>query len=381
MQVASKRIGAIFAAACVFFALAFGGVAAWAEGSWWQHPAEGDTLIVNAASSDFEFLEDLNKANVVVDVQKIATATPNDGDQAFTYELLDAFAGAGTIPDSTTAEPAKVWQSLADKAAELATVTPSGNATMQLSGSVLSATLTGLDDGIYLVVAHGPNQTEASDVTDPDTKESYKAYKAFSPEHEYSFRPTVVALPSKAADASGTIKTDGSYGDWLTEVTIAMKPKQGDRYGKLRIKKIVTDRTESKQDSTFVFHIVGKTPSGKDYDNYAQVNYIDGETKDAIVTMIPAGTTGTVTEINHGAGFSITGEETVSFDPIDADASDEQMVFVTFENTRTTPENPMRGIENNFTYVGETGEDQQSQEPWTWDEKHAAESGFDVHKQ
>ena len=68
-----KRMSAFTIAACLLVALAFASVVALAAGDWWR--GEGDTLTVSA-TSNAEMKAELADADVVVDVYKIANATP-----------------------------------------------------------------------------------------------------------------------------------------------------------------------------------------------------------------------------------------------------------------------------------------------------------------
>ena len=356
MQKTKKRLSALSLAVCLIAAVAFGGVAAWAVGTWWT--PGGNSLTVTAANSNDEaFLEDIAKADVVADVIKIADATANDSYQAFDYTLVKGFESlseefaAATGSKSSSAEN---WQRLADAAAKLVTLTEPGTMTLTdaATGSITS-TLSGLEDGLYLVIAHGTG------ITEPDGGK----YVASSTYYDYIFPPTIVALPGKDevnpdGEHAGYPSTD--YGNWVKEVAIEMKAERVPAMGSLKIVKNVTDF--SGDPATFVFHIVGTQLDGTPYENYASVYY--PEKPETVVEGIPAGTVVTVTEEYEGGRYefeSMTpadGKVTIVSDRRAAIDLNLEQASVTVVNKPNGHDVPGHGIENNFT-AAEDGN-------WTW---------------
>ena len=271
MQIMTKRISALVLAACLLAVLAFGGVMAWAAGSWWPE-GNTNTLEVTATNQD-EHKADIANANVVADVIKIADATADESYQVFGYTLVapfdtDALNGYLKVAYDKSGS-ASDWQKLADEAAKLATLTADGS--MRVTGVPAEGDITNAlsdrPDGLYLVIAHGQGITSANDEG---------LYIASSPAYDYSFQPTVVALPGKSAvNPSGSETHPGEpttdYGEWTNEVSIAMKTERTPALGSLKITKSVTDF--SGEPATFVFHIVGVTPDGEEYENVASVYY------------------------------------------------------------------------------------------------------------
>ena len=334
MQMLNKRLRALIVAACLLAALAFGGAVAWAVGSWWT--PSGNTLTVEP-TNNAELAEDIAKADVVVDVFQIATATAREDTQAFDYKTIDAFAGL-TVPDDPKASD---WQKLADDAAALVKTTAEGT-------SAVSKAIPNLDDGLYLVLAHGRGITDK--------------LSAFGEEAEYVFQPAIVALPSKASDPHGVIRTDDSYGPWLTDITISLKPEQRPLTGSIKITKSIPGFTGGKV--TCVFHLVGTTPSGETYDNYAAITCTSGS-GETTVTHIPAGTKLTVTEEYAGAGLELAaGDSSEKVIIADSEVSDENpMPVAAFTNTKAGTIIAGSGIENNFELT-EDGD-------WAWTAKPA----------
>ena len=364
MQVASKRIGAIFAAACVFFALAFGVSYAVAAG---EFPADGaNSLTVHATNStEQDFKDDIANANVQVDVYKIASAAKDTQYVVYNYtSLIEGLNLPGA--DAKAAD----WGNFAKEAAKKV-LSDAGDLKVKENLPV-ETPYADMDDGLFLILPHGDG------ITPKLEGDELAGLEAYSTKYIYTFEPSITAAPTKEPmrDSAGNIiydetgvypviNTAASAGEWTRAIEVSLKPEQKPAYGKLRITKTVTDNTESKLDSTFTFHIVGTTPEGakqgktNDYDNYAQVMYTNGEVKDAVITMIPAGTTGTVTEVNSGAGFESeveNGDFTIVMD-------DEHMATVEFKNTRDQPKNPTYGIQNNFEV---TGFDSEGNATWEW---------------
>ena len=113
----SKRLIGCLMAACLLATFAWGGQVAFASGDF---PPEGpDTLTIAATASDDETLKkDIAKADVIVDVYKVADATPNDTYVKYDYTLIAPF-GEGAIDYSSM--DATTWQKLADEAAKVVT--------------------------------------------------------------------------------------------------------------------------------------------------------------------------------------------------------------------------------------------------------------------
>ena len=346
MQRTSKHLSVFAIVACVVAVLAFGGTAAFAAGNWWNPPEGGNTLNVGITNDD-TLKEDLLKANVVVDLYKVADAEADESFETFNYTMVEDFYPAESdsdeVKDALTikSDPTNDdWDAMAEAAADkIAGVAPAASFPMNEAGE---ASQNGLADGLYLVVAHGEGQ-------DP--------LYAASSMYGYRFLPILVALPGKARDDSGAIRTDDSYGAWLTNVSIVLKPSQEPLYGSLRIQKTVDNFYG--EPATFVFHIVSTDDSPFEYDNYASVYYTGGEPAETTATHIKAGTVVTVTEVYPGGRFEPVGEYQ-NISPGKAIVADDQVTddnpiaSVSFANHQITDIGG-HGIENNFT-LGEDGD-------------------------
>ena len=353
MQRVSKRIGIIALAMCLLAALAVGGVMAWAEGEpdWAKH-ADGNTLTINATNTD-TMAEDIATADVVYDIYQVATAEKNGTYDIYDYTWVEPF-GSGAV-DLSLYPTGSAWH---DRAVELATrleelsVRQSAEVLANADAAKLAESDIKFQNGMYLVLPHGKDV----DLIDENGLLQLKAYSAT---WEYTFQPTLVTLPSKAAqgvDADGypIINTADSFGDWLTEVTISCKPERAPLFGSLRIDKTVLNPSENPEPATFVFHITGTTPQGEAYDNYASIYYTGGGSGSTTVTHIPAGTEVTVTEEYFGAKYVYVsdsdGTDNSAATTIIADRVVEAgtvMANVGFTNDETGGPGGGHGVENN----------------------------------
>ena len=210
VQILSNRLGAIVMAACLLVALAFTGQTAMADGGF---PANGDnSLTVDASSSTSKKINaDIDKANVVVDVYKVADATPDESSVRYDYTLVEPF-------DSKTFNPAKMdadaWNKLAAAAAKVVTADMEH---LTVAADGVSA-LTLPDDGLYLLMPHG------KDVKLEYGKDVIDTLVAPGELHEYTFTPSLVAVPGKKANANGDINTAADAGDWERAVNVVIKP-------------------------------------------------------------------------------------------------------------------------------------------------------------
>ena len=335
MQMLTKRLSAVVLMACLLAALAFGGTA-WAAGSWWT--GDNNTLTVESTNNP-DLVDDLAKANVVVDVIKVASATARDDHETFDYEFIGDYSGLSLPADPKASD----WRKLAEDAAAIAKTTEDGTA-------AAGAPITKLEDGLYLVLGHGKGITDG--------------LHAYSDLYKYTFEPAIVALPSKEPDDDGVIRTDDDYGPWLDTITVSLKSDRELAYGSIKITKTVIDFWGD-EEATFAYHLQGTTPSGDEYDNYASITWPDQ--KETIVTHIPAGTVLTVTEIDPGPRYQLVSGDT-SEKIIIADAAiseNNPMPEAAFVNKPNGSGKGGHGIENNFKLEPKPGEGESAWD-WTW---------------
>lgn len=355
MQSVSKRLGAVALGVCLLAALVFGGVTAFAAVSW-QGASFGNTLTIEATNND-EMKDDVAKADVVVDVYRVATAEKDASFDTYNYTWESPF-GTGAV--DTSKLNAAGWQELAVNAAKAVGV---ASTKPDFVTTDAGKALEGIDNGLYLLMAHGKD----ADVT--FAADGTPELHAYSDIYDYVFEPVLVAVPSKAADESGVIRTDDSYGPWLTDVAVTLKPERDPQYGSLRITKTVTRNVGEPR--SFVFHITGELPDGTPYGpegkgQYAQVYFEEGTYNETIVEHIPAGSKLTVTEeLTSGTGYRlVSGDSETKIIVADRLVSDtNSMASAAFVNEPDGSTDHGYGIENKFV-LSKTGE---GESDWDWE--------------
>ena len=338
-----SKLRALALGICLLVMLTLRGIAAKALDN-----INNDTLtVIKTNSADTSFSGDIRQAAIDVDLYKIYNAVPSTKYEIYDYENIEG-VDLKPLADYKGTDGQVDWEALATDAQKLL---DDGKLTRTTYGTIPanadSGDITGLTDGLYLVVAH------------PTTTSIY----------EYTFSPAVAAVPSKNdANGDGIISTSFDDGEWQATGKITLKPKRLPLYGALEITKIITE--PDPQEALFTFHIVGDTPQGEGYDNYASVTIKPNAEKEedrtkgsVIVDHIPAGTVVTVTE-EYAAGRYDIG--TVSIDDgtsvIVADNEDgtHNLIHFSCKNTRKGDSYGGHGVQNNFRY------DNAYQEwPWT----------------
>lgn len=268
---------------------------------------------------------DLGDAPIQVDVYRIATGSKDATYDTYNYTFdVEAFRGLEEQYQAlaTGAQAsAEAWDELAASAKR---IVDDNHVAASAHADGSNETITGLPDGIYLVLV-------------PDTANDT---------YTFTFKPALVVLPGKVgADNSPVYQT--WEGEWTNTVAITMKGSMEPRYGRLQINKTVTDFND--EAATFVFHIVDTDTGGQQYENYAAVQYTAEGVQSTTVSHIPAGMTLTVTEVNSGARYQLVSEndQTVI---IEAD----QTATVDFTNEPNDSGKGGHGIENHFVFDEET---------------------------
>ena len=239
-----------------------------------------------------------------------------------------------------------------------------------------------LEPGLYLILAHGKdltgkNQFETVEVepSGSSTTPTTILTTVMNTEmHTYNFRPVLIVVPSKSADANQKKSTDpemhiatSDAGKWVYNVNVYLKPSEKPLYGNLKIIKevqVLEDRINDGKVTpmTAVFKITGYDKAGKKvYKNVASI-IVPQEKQYVILEHIPVGTRIEVEESYSGSGYKKVSGPTCEDDPIiikkptspDADpAIDSQTVTVTFVDTYDDELKKGYGIMNNFTKTGE----------------------------
>ncbi len=308
------------------------GVSALADGVDTKKPV---SVTVNPGG-DETMQEDIAKANVVVDLYKVADAVALSGSDGYTFEAAEAFASLSnqiTANDNDNA----AWRSLANAAAGIALGTaPAGEDSAQVQpvvtgGAVneaINKTDAGADlaSGLYLVIAHGSNIEDYMETVKNENNEESLVTIARSAEYTYSFLPELVALPGKDADENGVISTANS-GDWQYDVTISLKPQREHLTAGLQITKKL-ERYETKDPATFVFDIEAELDGRNVYSDVVTLTFTDPGMKTTLIEDIPVGAVVTVTETYSGHSYDFT-----SGDSKTAVIEANKQVEVAFTNT------------------------------------------------
>ncbi len=310
---------------------------------------------IATSSTDKEFLADVAKADVVVDIYKIADAEKKTGYDFYTFKVADAYKDKVKIPDTTDS---KVWSDIAQVAAGIVkdsqkTATPITPDATEKAGKEIP----GLKGGLYLVLARGSavidyfDETEST-VTDANGNTTTKkdiVTVAYGDANVYKFVPEVVALPTKAPDpVTGEINTAANT-DWIYSATISLKPSWEPRYGKLKIiKDLLT--YEKSEDTYFIFSVDAKKKVGDEiktvFSNVYTLRFSKTGKEELIIDKLPAGCDVTVTEVYSGCNYKLVSDETQQVVILADD-----LVTVTFVNDYEHRDKHCGALTNHFDPV------------------------------
>ncbi|MBR1862156.1 MAG: hypothetical protein IJ796_09940 [Lachnospiraceae bacterium] len=302
--------------------------------------------ILSTSSTDPVFLEDIEKANVVMDLYKVADAKEIKGSDGYTFEVVDPYTG---LVDVKTDTDVKLWYSLAQDAAKVVKAYYDAGTPITPSATVEAGKkAAGLEAGLYLIIARGAEETDYFDTVGNEEKDEVVTI-ANGYEYSYTFTPEFVALPTKTPDAlTGEIDLTADS-EWLYGATVNMKPMSEPRFGDLRIIKDL--RTfETSEPAYFVFEVEAeKELNGEKrnvFSNVYTLKFTDAGENYLLVKDIPVGAEVTVSEVYSGASYSLTTAPTQSTVIIAND-----IVDVSFTNEYN--ENNKRGgaITNHFDPV------------------------------
>lgn len=312
------------------------------------------------------FGDDLNNANILVDIYKVADAVKIPGYDSYTYEYNNKYTELNkllaTLGDKKLV--ASDWQDLAQAAAKDVLgngtdVNPAAGIPKKESVSI-KAPKEGMSTGLYLLIARGSGMENPEDyrvVMKPKSRESEMygdiATIANSDNYTYIFAPQLISLPMRDGDVRGDNPesengplpglNDGymtsDLGSWVYDLNVYLKPVRVMRYGSLEIsKKLQTYESEEDvllpgeegagqpdagsigqdEKTTFVFKATWNDPNdgGKQKSKVDSLTFpiIKGGEKiydwQLYMDGIPIGTEVTVEEIYSGASYEIVGSKT-----------------------------------------------------------------------
>ena len=287
-------------------------------------------LTVYPCGSGASFKDDIDGAEITMDLYKIADAKVITGVDSYDYTLVSAFsslsaqlAKARKVADGV--DNKAEWDKLAQDAAA---IVKGGSVTPFLSAvkaeDAESVVIAGTEDkrflpGLYLIVPH----TDATDywkaqssANDPILSVAYTDY------YYYYYQPLLVSMPYKreAIPAEGVVMTSDD-GGWYYGLKVYLKPEQ-QAYADLWIQKTLRDYHVD-SDAIFVFYVDAVMPvTGEDgtvtnekvyskafsilFDKET-VNHFGDNVKFTVARNVPIGSTVTVTEEYQGSSCEPVG--------------------------------------------------------------------------
>ena len=332
--------------------------------------------------------EDLVASNVVIDLYRVADATPVSGFDTYDWTMTEPFDSI-TIDKDIDSEG---WKTAAQQAADIVLGTaPDGetewkpesanaiDASLKVTGKKAGEKIEGLKAGLYLIVAHG---TDGNGKNDPENYAAVTTDKtgavsgtvtiANSHTYRYEFNPELVSLPTKDAikDADGNdVINTGNPGDWVYDTTVTLKPSQMVRKGSLEITKTLIDYAQREKEvgnariikdpATFIFEVTAYEKKDSDtviFHDFVSIVFDSYGSKSVLIKDLPVDSYVKVREVYSSEVYSL--EETIVKDQtILAD----QNVGVEFEN-EFEEKNPGGGsVTNRFSYTEKDGWEKSAQ--------------------
>lgn len=301
----------------------------------------------------FDYETDFAGANVVVELYKVADAVPDSLYDTYSYQFVQGYEALGELDassgkyvltqeklESMGTEELHTWEGLSGQAAKLTlerkaqpdgsfqTVEKTGKAVFTVDGhdgaqqAKLKQQMSGLDSGLYLLVARDGDVSESVDyafyMEAEDGTEGALVTAAYSERYTYLFAPQLISLPSTragiAADPDLPLSTSG--GEWEYDLTATLKHSRTERYGDLEIVKTLEsyEMGQEARPVTFVFRIDAYTDQAKRALVYSDVVSMTftaaGEQRALIEGQIPSGSFVEVTEVYSGMSYEVTSEQT-----------------------------------------------------------------------
>lgn len=281
------------------------------------------SLTVNPCDPGGEFSEDLNEADLVVDLYKVADWDGSD------LAALEPFQ----IPDWDAAT-SESWVQVAQDAAK-AVLLP---AVRQPDRTLDAGVQNELEAGLYLAVIHGKEETDFVTTVKNEDGEDSLATRVSTGGYVYTFRPELITVPTQVDR------------NWQWDVMANMKPRRDERRGNLEIVKTLLTYDTSAP-ATFIFQ-VDWDDAGQHHSSVRTVTFDQPGQRVVLAENLPVGAKVTVTEVYSGAGYKLINDQvqTVVIEP-------DETAQVEFINDYDGGGSGGVVI-NHFTYDGET-------ESWT----------------
>lgn len=186
-----------------------------------------------------------------------------------------------------------------------------------VEGQAQDVVFSGLDTGLYLVIARGSSLTDPADylaetikTDDPEHPDrSYVATMAYSDTEVYTFQAMLVTLPGLTPNTDpATMGSNPWTYPWVYNVNVILQDKyeKTDRYASLEIVKNLTDFREGEA-VTFLFSVEAVRDGAPVYSNIIPVSFDGAGQGSALIERIPVGADVVVTEVDSGAVYQLTG--------------------------------------------------------------------------
>lgn len=305
---------------------------------------------VTVQTGNKEYEEDMEEAQVVLELYKVADAVAVQGNAGYVYELTEAYKGL-TVKENPERED---WMALAEEAAKR-TLDPEENRTPtapDVQGNPGERIETG--SGLYLLVARGSDLETYTDVIQTEDGEKLVTV-AKSPRYTYLFEPQLLSLPVGDPENGAAMNTVSS-GNWVYDTAVALKTERVPRYGSLEIVKTLQSY-ETKEPAMFVFQIEAVLDGETVYSDVESLIFEEaGRQKIRLENQFPAGAQVTVTEVYSGAVYHLETEESQTVEIV-ADSAG----LAEFINDYEEEQKGGHGVVNQFNYSG-TG----AFDGWEW---------------
>ena len=194
-----------------------------------------------------DYLADLQTANVVADIYKVADLVPMDGIDSFTFSNTERF---GDI-DLSRIQTKEDWLQVTDDAFDLAKKdSEEPDLTIPPNQELF------INPGVYLFVARSEDLKTAKQYIDTITDDKgvkTEVTVAQTEQYRYLYAPQIVVLPYRESPEDDVLST-ASRTDWDYYPHVKMKPNREYRAGDLIIKKNLLDLGFG-QPGTFIFKI------------------------------------------------------------------------------------------------------------------------------
>ena len=206
-------------------------------------------------TTDAIMAADMAKADIVMDIYKIASAVEVSGFDTYTFKAESAFSALDVANGDLKAED---WDAMAAQAAAM--ILKDGVAEPVVTGADLSEGSGNMEAGMYLILARGKDLTAVADYAKQDEESKKWKTIAKSARYEYSFDPILLALPSRSTgetyvnEEGVSNETSNVDIDWQQNVKILLKAKRERLLSSLEIVKTL-DKYETKDPATFVFQV------------------------------------------------------------------------------------------------------------------------------